>query len=192
MSADADLLGARGADLRGFPLLGLVHPSSAATFLAAAARTATQHVAVTVVLRMTCGEDCWVDRCCLILRMDEHEPPRLGVVITECPPTAPERSSGDRLHDQVRHCALEARARKSLGTLPALSVLPIGNELSARQSEIVTRLVGGQRVPEIAASMFLSQSTVRNHLVAIYRKFGVHSQTELLAALLRASASPDR
>jgi len=39
--------------------------------------------------------------------------------------------------------------------------------------------------------MFLSPSTIRNHLAAIYRKFGVHSQAELLAALLRAVAYHD-
>jgi DNA-binding CsgD family transcriptional regulator len=68
--------------------------------------------------------------------------------------------------------------------------LPLGSELSARQTEIVARLIAGDRVAEIARSMYLSPSTVRNHLVAIYRKFGVHSQAELLAALLRASAAP--
>ncbi len=37
MNADADLLGVKGSELRGFPLLGLVHPSAAGEFLAAAA-----------------------------------------------------------------------------------------------------------------------------------------------------------
>jgi DNA-binding NarL/FixJ family response regulator len=67
----------------------------------------------------------------------------------------------------------------------ALVRLPEGNELSARQSEIVARLIAGERVPQIARSMFLSATTVRNHLSVIYRKFGVHSQSELLATLLR-------
>ena len=43
--------------------------------------------------------------------------------------------------------------------------------------------------PEIARSMYLSQSTVRNHLTAVYRKFGVHSQRELLE-LLTSTAHP--
>lgn len=74
--------------------------------------------------------------------------------------------------------------------LPALEthvLLPHGSELSARQSEVVARLVDGERVPKIARSMFLSPTTVRNHLSAIYRKFGVHSQAELMAALLRTA-----
>ena len=53
-----------------------------------------------------------------------------------------------------------------------------------RQWEILIRLVRGQRVKDIADALYLSPSTVRNHLTAIYRKFGVHSQAELLATLL--------
>jgi DNA-binding CsgD family transcriptional regulator len=37
--------------------------------------------------------------------------------------------------------------------------------------------------------MYSSQSTVRNHLTAVYRKFGVHSQRELLD-LLTSAARP--
>ena len=35
----------------------------------------------------------------------------------------------------------------------------------------------------IARVMFISQSTVRNHLSAIFERFGVHSKAELLALL---------
>ena len=38
----------------------------------------------------------------------------------------------------------------------------------------------------IAAAMFLSRSTIRNHLSAIYAKVGVHSQDELVALYRRA------
>jgi DNA-binding CsgD family transcriptional regulator len=40
-------------------------------------------------------------------------------------------------------------------------------------------------VPAVARDLYVSQSTVRNHLSAIFHLFGVHSQAELLA-LLRA------
>jgi DNA-binding CsgD family transcriptional regulator len=189
MSADADLLGVRGSELRGFPLLGLVHPSAASEFLAAAARTAADHLSVTVLTRMRVGREHWADRSCLIVPMCEHQPPRLGVVVSAGTPETAAGHSETRLDAQVLHCALEARASQTLDALPALAQLPQGSELSARQTEIVARLVAGERVNDIAHSMFLSPSTVRNHLAAIYRKFAVHSQAELLAALLRASAS---
>ena len=68
-------------------------------------------------------------------------------------------------------------------SLPALREL---GGLTARQWEVVSRLLQGERVPTIAAEMFISQSTVRNHLSAIFERFGVHSQAELLEALRKA------
>jgi DNA-binding NarL/FixJ family response regulator len=57
-------------------------------------------------------------------------------------------------------------------------------DLSRRQAEILRWLAQGQRVPAIAQQLFVAESTVRNHLSAIYKKVGVHSQSELLARLL--------
>jgi PAS domain S-box-containing protein len=190
VSSDAELLGARGSELRGFPLIGLVHPSAATEFLAAAARTATDHLAVTVVTRMRAGRERWTDRYCVMVRICEHQPPRLGVVISAGPTAATLDGPESQLNEYARQAALEARAVRTLDALPALARLPHGSELSARQTEIVARLVAGQRPADIASAMFLSPSTVRNHLATIYRKFGVHSQAELLAALLRAVAYP--
>jgi DNA-binding CsgD family transcriptional regulator len=45
------------------------------------------------------------------------------------------------------------------------------------------RLATGERVPGIARALFLSESTVRNHLTSVYRKFGVHSQNDLMSRL---------
>lgn len=188
MSTDARLLGAQRSELRGFPLLGLVHPSAVIDFLAAVTRTSVDHLAVTVLTRMRVGHDRWGERYCLINRMCEHDPPRLGVVISAALST--QVHSGPQVVEQARHCMIEAQACKTLDALPVLKTLSLDHELSARQTEVVARLIAGERVPDIAQSMYLSPSTVRNHLVAIYRKFGVHSQAELLAVLLRASSAP--
>jgi DNA-binding CsgD family transcriptional regulator len=126
-----------------------------------------------------------------MLRICEHQPPRLGVVISAGPTAATLDGPENQLNEYVRQAALEARAVRTLDALPALARLPHGSELSARQTEIVARLVAGQRPADIARAMFLSPSTIRNHLATIYRKFGVHSQAELLAALLRAVAHHD-
>lgn len=57
--------------------------------------------------------------------------------------------------------------------------------------EIVVKLVAGKRVPEIAREMYLSPSTIRNHLTAVFRRFGVHSQVELITLLKRPSGPID-
>ena len=52
--------------------------------------------------------------------------------------------------------------------------------LTKRELEIVRSLVSGDRVPAIAGRLFLSQSTVRNHLSSIYTKLGISSQQQLV------------
>ena len=63
----------------------------------------------------------------------------------------------------------------------------VEGHFSERQLEIIERLVKGERVPTIARGLYLSQSTVRNHLSAVFRKVGVHSQEQLLATLRKGA-----
>jgi DNA-binding NarL/FixJ family response regulator len=64
--------------------------------------------------------------------------------------------------------------------------------LSSREMEIVLSLLDGQRVPAIAQRLFLSQSTVRNHLASVFRKLRVSSQQELINLLKRDQSSTRR
>jgi DNA-binding NarL/FixJ family response regulator len=66
---------------------------------------------------------------------------------------------------------------------------PVVREMSPRQLDVLRRLLRGERVPSIARDLYLSASTVRNHLAAIYRRAGVHSQAELIARLLPGPGS---
>jgi DNA-binding NarL/FixJ family response regulator len=56
--------------------------------------------------------------------------------------------------------------------------------LSPREREIMHSLLAHERVPSMASRLRISENTVRNHLKAIYRKVGVHSQAELLDVAL--------
>jgi DNA-binding CsgD family transcriptional regulator len=99
------------------------------------------------------------------------------------------RTSADRvaqLEQHLRRIAHEIEAAGVISTVartPAPSSVPGLADLSTRQWEVVTRLLRGERVSTIAREMYLSPSTVRNHLAAIYRKVGVRSQAELLELL---------
>ncbi len=64
-------------------------------------------------------------------------------------------------------------------------------QLSARERQIVELLLASRRVPGIAATLGISPHTVRNHLKAVFRKLGVHSQ-EALLELLRTAAEEGR
>jgi PAS domain S-box-containing protein len=63
--------------------------------------------------------------------------------------------------------------------------------LSRREVEVVRMLLLGDRVPVIARQLFISQSTVRNHLSSVFRKMRVSSQQELIV-LLRERDRADR
>jgi DNA-binding CsgD family transcriptional regulator len=97
----------------------------------------------------------------------------------------------EQLEHHLWRIDLELRAA---GLLPVATqtrdsdLAPRLAELSSRQREILSRLLAGERVPEIARAIYLSPTTVRNHLTAVFRKFGVHSQVELLAVIRGPSA----
>ncbi len=58
--------------------------------------------------------------------------------------------------------------------------------LTTRERQIVELLGDGARVASIADLLGVSRHTVRNHVKAIFRKTGVHSQQELIEWLRRS------
>jgi DNA-binding CsgD family transcriptional regulator len=58
--------------------------------------------------------------------------------------------------------------------------------LSERQLEVLERALLGETVPQIAARLYISEVTVRNHLHAIYERVGVSGRRELQGRLLRS------
>ncbi len=77
---------------------------------------------------------------------------------------------------------LQAASLLAGGTVAAHPELrhPALAECSRREREVLACLVAGERVPTIAAKLFISQHTVRNHLKSMFRKLGVSSQGELI------------
>jgi PAS domain S-box-containing protein len=55
--------------------------------------------------------------------------------------------------------------------------------LTKREAEIARLLAANRRVGSIAKALGLTPRTVRNHLVSVYRKLGVHSQAALIDLL---------
>ena len=57
--------------------------------------------------------------------------------------------------------------------------------LSPREKEVITMLVDGKSMRQVAESLFISIDTVRFHSKNIYRKLKVKNQAELVAKTLR-------
>ena len=52
--------------------------------------------------------------------------------------------------------------------------------LTAREREILDLVASGANNPDIAAQLFISEKTVRNHLTAIFDKLGVTSRSQAI------------
>lgn len=76
-------------------------------------------------------------------------------------------------------------ARMTDAVLSALSgkaengVAPEKNDLSRRELEVIQLVIQGYKNKDIAAKLFISEKTVKNHLSAIFNKLGVTDRLEL-------------
>jgi DNA-binding NarL/FixJ family response regulator len=59
------------------------------------------------------------------------------------------------------------------------------NALTEREREIVKSIAEGKSNKAIAENLFISESTVKNHLYNIYRKIGVNSRAEVISLLFQ-------
>jgi PAS domain-containing protein/DNA-binding CsgD family transcriptional regulator len=168
-------------------LLSAMHPDDASELMRAVRDTSVDGaIARHVRLRHRAGE--WVLMQCLVVRLTSEDPPAVAfTLLPDPPPTANARL--DRLTEmeqRLRRIAAELRAAgvmEDIEHLPTYDQFPQLTSLSSRQWQVLVRLLRGERVPTIARDLFLSPSTVRNYLAAIFERFGVHSQAELIALL---------
>jgi PAS domain S-box-containing protein len=85
----------------------------------------------------------------------------------------------------VSHLLDAGSSPVSKGSAPSL------DDLTARERQIVSELVLGKSVREIAQLHTISGHTVRNHIKAVYRKLGVHSRLDLLRVVIGESGTGD-
>jgi DNA-binding CsgD family transcriptional regulator len=188
-----DVLGFALEDCVGVPVLDAVHPMDAPTALSHMTSLALNEAAVALHLRVRKRPHGWqLSRVVLCSLIDSKSSPfafsltpldALPAPAPAPPVPGPEASRVRELEFRLRRVAAEVRAA-------GITLFPVAPgdsrdldllaELSPRQHDILQRLVAGQRTPAIARDLFLSQNTVRNHLSAIFRRFGVHSQSQLL------------
>jgi DNA-binding CsgD family transcriptional regulator/PAS domain-containing protein len=130
--------------------------------------TAIDHV--TCLLACLVGTDSY---CFMLIRTDG-----------ETKRTATDRTA--ELEQRLMRIAQEVQASGVLAgidRMPDFERFPQLGTLSTRQWEVLSRFLRGERVPAIASALFVSQSTIRNNLSALFGKFGVRSQSELLHLL---------
>ncbi len=71
------------------------------------------------------------------------------------------------------------------GSLGGGGLRPIRSDLTGRQWEVLDLMYQGHSTDEIADDLVLSNETVRSHIKGIYRKLGVRSRADAIAAVSR-------
>jgi PAS domain S-box-containing protein len=183
-----ELLGYPAADVLCRPALDLVHPDDVSDLLLLAAYAGERPTGTRGRLRVLTARSEWLLCRVVIQPLAGADPLAFAFTLSPLVEAAPalnasrERELEEHLRRIAREIAASGVAALST-TMPTSLEVPEISRLTAREYEIVVRLAAGDRVPAIARGMFLSESTVRNHLTSVYRKFGVHSQQDLMARL---------
>jgi DNA-binding CsgD family transcriptional regulator len=185
ISSDIEaLLGFSAHEATGRSLLGSVQQDDVPLLLEADVRTHDDHAAsVAIEMRHASGE--WKRMCCVLTSL-AGAADRYFILLPESETARTEAGRVSELEHHLWRIAAEVEASGILQRIGATSNaarLPQMAALSLRQWEVLNRLLRGDRVPTIAKELFVSQSTVRDHLSAIFERFGVHSQAELLALM---------
>jgi PAS domain S-box-containing protein len=187
------LLGYRPADLSGAPVLSAVHPNDLPGLLSGLTHVHSTGRDAMARLRIRRRDGSWV--------LCRTHLASLGggaeFAFTLRAMAVREQAPRDRVRElelRLSRIAQEVRAAQ-LGPLspatPEIRHVPEAAELTSREWEVLSALVDGSRVPAIADRLGLRPSTVRNHLSAIFHKFGVSSQAELLEAVRSTARSPE-
>ncbi len=178
----ATLLDHRVADVVGQSLFRLVDTPDVTPLLRALAHSSDTRLGTSLLVRPQLF-GFRARRCQLLLLPMEPSPSFAFALLDEESADALASALGMKQalwqFDEVVRSAAASRLAAELPADPELS------RLSGRELEIVMRLLNGDRVRSIAESLFLSPSTVRNHLSAVFRKLRVGSQQELIHLLRR-------
>jgi DNA-binding NarL/FixJ family response regulator len=90
-----------------------------------------------------------------------------------------------QMHPAQVHSAVEvvqkgelAAPRQLLGYFLSQNENPKIGDLTARQQEILEMVVEGLSNAQIAGRLYLSESTIKQHLRAVYKELGVRSRTQ--------------
>ena len=160
----------------------LAHPSDSPTLLGSFGRRSAGDGQDTFSFRLRGPDEQWLSARATVSPLRGHVPPQYGLVLwllrTEDPGDS-ESERVSRLEEQLARIRQVVQATDEDASIDRVDL----SDLTMRQREIVQKLLNGHRVDAIARDLYVSPSTVRNHLSAIFEKLGVASQSELIELL---------
>ena len=118
--------------------------------------------------RTRTGKPLWIDVSCVALPCADNQPPTVVHLFRDV-------TSAHQLEVLVRQQLAQTQLTASEKT-----VSPVG-DLTRRELQIVTLMRTGATTAAIAEQLFISKTTVRNHIQNIFSKLKVHSRLEAVA-----------
>lgn len=94
------------------------------------------------------------------------------------------RSGMSTVHPGITRKLLERISLMSRARTPGVTSIH-SDGLTAREVEILVGVAKGASTRELAAKLFVSESTVKSHLRTIYRKIGVRDRSQAVAYAIR-------
>ena len=186
ISSDAEtIFGEEPEQIIGRSLLHLVASEGIGDLMWAVAETITSRHATCIHVPIVTAREHGAASCMELIPLVPA--PSVAFAFAEDCPVSDAADSVDHLAIHITR-GLRAKQHDTRAALQLGQYIPLA-KLSARELEVVRRLWSGDRVPKIAADMFVCQSTVRNQLSSIYRKLGVGSQQGLIDFLRATEVS---
>lgn len=186
ISIDAeDLFERPVGDILGRSLTDLIAEADAAACLTALREASASECGVTLTAEVRFPDDdiTRLPLGCELLILPLQPSPSCAFVFLPMPKGVSGVATSDELSDILarlgRGAEIAQLARGVLSGTTERDVPGLGL-LTTRELEIVGRLLDGDRPPAIATRLFLTQSTVRNHLASVFAKLRVNSQQEVL------------
>lgn len=118
--------------------------------------------------RTRTGKPLWIDVSCVALPCDDNQPPTVAHLFRDV-------TAAHQLEVLVRQQLAQTQLAMSEEIPPHIA------ELTRRELQVVTLMRTGATTAAIAEQLFISKTTVRNHIQNIFSKLKVHSRLEVVA-----------
>jgi PAS domain S-box-containing protein len=191
VSVDSYLLLGHEADaLRGLNILTLIHPNDLGEFLTGLGHSQAVSAGVALRLRLLRAGGGW--RWMRVKVSPLGNGAAFAFVVSPVEPGKSGAESAVELEQRLGRIAREVhsvRTARATTNLPSLESIPLLGRLTSREWEIASLVRSGKSIDDVAKTLHLSASTVRNHLSAIYRKLGVRSLAQMLVLLHESDGS---
>lgn len=123
----------------------------------------------------------------VVLTMHAGDDQLFGALEAGASAFVPKDAPADEVVAAARHAATSpvSFSASDLANAMRRRMEPSRPQISPREREVLTLLADGMAVAQIAASLFISESTTKTHISKLYEKLGAGNRAQALMAAMR-------